>query len=64
MSSHKWQNDLCFFPRESIQYQVIQAPTSNAEEVDAERFYEEFQDLYELTPNKIVLFILGGWIER
>ena len=42
---------------------VIQAyaPTSNAEEVDIERFYEDFQDLFELTPNKVVLFILGDW---
>ena len=40
---------------------VIQAytPTSNAEE--AERFYEDLQDLLELTPKKDVLFILGDW---
>ena len=40
---------------------VIQdyAPTSNAEE--AERFYEDLQDLLELTPPKHVLFILGDW---
>ena len=33
MSSQKWQNDLCLFPRQTTQYQVIQAyaPTSNAE---------------------------------
>ena len=37
------------------------SPTSNAEEVDIERFYEVFQDLLELTPNKVVLFILGDW---
>ena len=42
---------------------VIQAyaPTSNAEEVDVERFYEDFQDLFEPAPNKVVLFILGDW---
>ena len=42
---------------------VIQAyaPTSNAEDVDTERFYEDFQDLLELTPHKVVLFILGDW---
>ena len=37
------------------------APTSNAEEADIERFYEELQDLLELTPNKDVLFIIGDW---
>ena len=39
----------------------VYAPTSNAEEVDVERFYEDSQDLFELTPNKVVLFILGDW---
>ena len=40
---------------------VIQfyAPTSNAEEVEVERFYEDLQDLLELTPKKDVLFIIG-----
>ena len=40
---------------------VIQAyaPTSNAEEAKVERFYEELQDLSELTPKKDVLFIIG-----
>ena len=42
---------------------VIQAyaPTSNAEEAEVEQFYEDLQDLSELTPNKDVLFIIGGW---
>ena len=42
---------------------VIQAyaPTSNAEEVEVERFYEDLQDLLELTPPKDVLFIIGDW---
>ena len=42
---------------------VIQAyaPTSNAEEAEVERFYEDLQDLLELTPPKDVLFIIGGW---
>ena len=42
---------------------VIQAyaPTSNAEEAEAERFYEELQDLLELTPKKDVRFITGDW---
>ena len=37
------------------------APTSNAEEAEVERFYEDLQDLIELTPKKDVLFILGDW---
>ena len=37
----------------------VYAPTSNAEE--AERFYEDLQDLLELTPKKDVLFIIGNW---
>ena len=42
---------------------VIQAyaPTSNTEEAEVERFYENLQDLLELTPKKDVLFIIGDW---
>ena len=42
---------------------VIQsyALTSNAEEAAIERFYEDLQDLLELTPKKDVLFIIGDW---
>ena len=42
---------------------VIQgyAPTSNAEEAEVERFYEDLQDLLELTPKKDILFIIGDW---
>ena len=42
---------------------VIQfyAPTSNAEETEVEWFYEDLQDLLELTPKKDVLFIIGTW---
>ena len=42
---------------------VIQAydPTSNAEEVEVEWFYEDLQDLLELTPPKDALFIIGDW---
>ena len=36
-------------------------PTSNAEEAEAEQFYEDLQDLLELTPKKDVLFIIGDW---
>ena len=38
----------------------VYAPTSNAEETEVERFYEDLQDLLELTPKKDVLFIIGG----
>ena len=38
----------------------VYAPTSNAEEAKVERFYEDLQDLLELTPRKDVLFIIGG----
>ena len=63
MQSQKRQNDLCLFPRQTIQYHVIQAytPTSNAEEAEVERFYEDLQDLLELTPPKDVFFIIGNW---
>ena len=37
------------------------APTSNAEEAEVERFYEDLQDLVELTPKKDILFIIGDW---
>ena len=42
---------------------VIQAyaPTSNAEEAEVEWFYEDIQDLLELTPKKDVLIIIGDW---
>ena len=39
----------------------IYAPTSNAEKTEVERFYEDLQDLLELTPRKDVLFIIGKW---
>ena len=39
----------------------VYALTSNAEEAEVERFYEDLQDLSELTPPKYVLFIIGDW---
>ena len=39
------------------------APTSNAEEAEVEWFYEDLQDLLELTP-KDVLFIIGDWMQK
>ena len=63
MQSQKRQNDLCSFPRQTFNITVIQvyAQTSNAEEAEVEWFYEDLQDLLELTPKKDVLFILGDW---
>ena len=39
----------------------VYAPTSNAEEAEVEQFYEDLQDLLELTPQKDVFFIIGDW---
>ena len=39
----------------------VYAPTSNTEEAEVKRFYEDLQDLLELTPKKDVLFIIGDW---
>ena len=39
----------------------VYAPTSDAEEAEAEQFYEDLQNLLELTPKKDVLFIIGNW---
>ena len=52
---------LSSFPGKPFNITVIQvyAPTSNAEE--AEQFYEDLQDLLELTPKKDVLFVIGDW---
>ena len=63
MQSQKRQNDLCSFPKQTIQYHSNPSlcPTSNAEEAEVERFYEDLQDLLELTPKKDVLFIIGDW---
>ena len=63
MQSQKRQNDLCSFPRQTKPFSitVIQAyaPISNTEEAEAEWFYEDLQELLELTPTKDVLFIIG-----
>ena len=39
----------------------VYAPTNNAEEAEVEWFYEDLQDLLELTSKKDVIFIIGGW---
>ena len=63
MQSQKQQNDLCSFPRQTIQYHGNPSlcPTSNAEEAEVEWFYEDLQDGLELIPKKDVLFIIGVW---
>ena len=63
MQSQKRQNDLCSFPRQSIQYRSNPSlcPNSNAEEAEVERFYEDLQDLLELTPEKDDVFCIGDW---
>ena len=60
MQSQKQQNDLCSKPFNITVIQVC-APTSNAEEVRVEWFYDDLQDLIELIPPKNVLFITGDW---
>ena len=45
----------------SITIIQVYAPTSSAVEAEVERFYEDLQDLLELTPKKDVLFIIGDW---
>ena len=54
---------ICLFQRQPFNITVIQvcAPTSNTEEAEVERFYEDLQDLLDLTPPKDVLFIIGDW---
>ena len=51
------------FPGKPLNITVIQAyaPTSNAKEAEVKWFYEDLQDLLELTPKKDVLFIIGAW---
>ena len=60
MQSQKLQNDLCSFPRQTIQYQSNPSlcPTSNTEEAEVEWFYEDRQQLLELTPPKEVLYVI------
>ena len=66
MQSQKRQNDLCSFPRQTIQYHSYSSLCpkklkSNAKEAEVEQFYEDIQDLLELTHRKDVLFIIGDW---
>ena len=63
MQSQKRQNDLSCLQGKPLNVTVIQvyAPTSNAEEAEVEEFYEDLQDLLELTPQNDVLFIIRNW---
>ena len=63
MQSQKRQNDLCRLQGKPFNITVIQvyAPTSNTEEAEVERFYEDLQDLLELTAKKDVLYLIGDW---
>ena len=63
MQSQKRQNDLCSFPWQTIQYQSNPSlcPDQYTKEAEVERFYEDLQDLLELTPKKDVLFIIRDW---
>ena len=51
------------FQGKPFKSKVIQVytPTTNAEQAEVEQFYEDLQDLLELTPKKDVLFIIGDW---
>ena len=48
----------------SITVIQVYAPTSNAEEAEVERFYEDLQELLEPTPQKDVFFIIGDWNKK
>ena len=60
--SAKQQNDLCLSPRQTIQYHGNPRPCPNqyAEEAEVEQFYEDLQDLLEITPKKDILFKSPG----
>ena len=63
MQSRKWQNDLCSFLRQTIQYHSNPSlcPHQNAEGAEVEWFHKNLQDLLEITPKKDVLFIIVDW---
>ena len=62
MQSQKQQNDLCFQGKPfNIRVIQVYAPITNAEEAEAEWFYEDLQDLLELTPKTDILLIIGDW---
>ena len=58
MQSQKLRNDLGWFPRQTIQHYSNPSlcPTTNGEEAEVEQFYEDLQDILELTPKKKMSF--------
>ena len=66
MQSQKDRMIAVHFQDKRFNIRVIQvyAPTSNTEEAEVEWFYEDLQDLLELTRKKDVLFIIGDWNEK
>ena len=64
-SKNDRMNPVCF-QGEPCNITVIQvyAPTSNTEEAEVEQFYEDLQDLLELTPPKDVFFVIGDWTAK
>ena len=63
VQSQKQQNDLCSGPGKPSNIKAIQVyvPTTNVKKVQVEWFYDDLQDLLELTPKKDVLFIIEDW---
>ena len=62
--SQRCQNDLCSFPRQTISHHSnpsLWCPTTNAEEIEIDQFYEDLQDLPELGSKKDVFFLIGVW---
>ena len=63
MSVFSWQNSISLCPA-SITVIQVQSTTSNAGEAEVEQFYEDPQDLLELTPKKDVLSIIGTGMQK
>ena len=61
--SPKNDRTICLFPKQIIQYHSnrVSAPTTKAEKAEAEWFYDDLQDVLQLTPKTDVLFITGDW---
>ena len=59
----KKESEIQYLEDKQLNITVIQVydSTSNAEEAEVEQFYEDLQDLLEVTPKKDVLFIIGDW---
>ena len=66
MQSQKQQNDLCSFPRQTIQYHGSPSicPNGNAEEAEVEWFYKDLQDLLELTHQKMSFSLKGTVMQK